>query len=95
AGVQQILLEKQHIDCFTNRNLTSLLAALDAERFVVYGVVTEVCVKCAAFGLLKTGKRVEIVTDAIQYLNENEGAETLMRFRDMGGHLTTSDRVML
>ncbi|MGH9611776.1 MAG: cysteine hydrolase family protein, partial [Bryobacteraceae bacterium] len=55
AGVQQILLEKQHVDCFTNRNLTSMLAALNAERFVVYGVVTEVCVKCAAFGLLNTG----------------------------------------
>ncbi|HXF25942.1 MAG TPA: isochorismatase family cysteine hydrolase [Bryobacteraceae bacterium] len=93
AGIQQILLEKQHIDCFTNRNLASVLAALDAERFVVYGVVTEVCVKCAAFGLLKTGKRVEIVTDAVRCLDEKEAAKVLIEFREQGGHLTTAANV--
>ena len=45
-----------------------------ADRYVVYGVVTEICVKLAAFGLLKTGKRVEIVTDAIRSLNDAKTA---------------------
>ena len=93
AGIQQILLEKQHIDCFTNRNLAGLLTALDPERFVVYGVATEICVKCAAFGLLKTGKRVEIVTDAVRCLDEKEAAKVLIEFREQGGHLTTAANV--
>ena len=53
-------------------------------------VVTEVCVKFAAFGLLATGKRVEIVTDAICPLDEKKGAEVLAEFTAAGGHLTHS-----
>ena len=37
--------------------------------------MTEICIKYAAFGLLKTGKRVEIVTDAVKSLSESAGAE--------------------
>ncbi len=59
-----------------------------ADRYVVYGVVTEVCVKFAAFGLLETGKRVEIVTDAIRALDDENGAQVLADFQAAGGHLT-------
>ncbi len=69
SRTQQILLEKQALDCFTNVNLPALLDRLGAERCVVYGVVAEICVKFAAFGLLKTGRRVELVTEAIKELD--------------------------
>jgi nicotinamidase/pyrazinamidase len=91
-GAQQILLEKQTVDCFTSMHLAGLLMKLGAERYVVYGVVTEVCVKNAAFGLLKmskTGTRVEIVTDAVRALNEADGSRTLADFTAAGGVLTT------
>jgi nicotinamidase/pyrazinamidase len=87
----QILLEKVHLDCFTNPNLEWILEALNAERYVVYGVVTEVCVAFAAFGLMRMGKRVEIVTDAVRALSEEAGGETLERFRREGGTLTTTE----
>ena len=90
----QILLEKVHLDCFTNPNLDWILEALNADRYVVYGVVTEVCVSFAAFGLLRTGKRVDIVTDAVRALSEEAGGETLERFRREGGRLTTADAVV-
>jgi len=98
AGARQILLEKQTFDCFTNVNLPALLGRLGgsqeaAEQCVVYGVVTEICVKLAAFGLLKTGKRVEVVTDAIRSLNEEAGALTLAEFQAAGGILTTTAEV--
>ena len=73
-GAQQILLEKQTLDCFTNVNLRRILDRLGAERYVVYGVVTEICVQLAAFGLLKTGKRVELVTDAVRSLEAEAAA---------------------
>ena len=88
-SVQQILLEKQTFDCFTNVNLAPLLERLDAERYVVYGVVTEICVKLAAWRLLKTGKRVELVTDAIRSLNDTAAAEMTNAFLAAGGVLTT------
>jgi nicotinamidase/pyrazinamidase len=89
TNAQQFLLEKQTFDCFTNVNLAGLLKHFAAERYVVYGVVTEICVKLAAFGLLKTGKRVELVTDAVRSLNDAACAEMTAAFLAAGGVLTT------
>lgn len=94
AAARQVLVEKQQLDCFTNANLPGLLGDLGAARYVVYGVVTEYCVKCAAFGLLKTGARVELVTDAIQALDADANARTLAEFTAAGGVLTASARVL-
>ena len=73
----QIIVEKQHTDCFTNPNLSPLLASLPADRYVVYGVVSEICVRAAAFGLLQTGARVELVNDAIRDLDSTAYHEML------------------
>jgi nicotinamidase/pyrazinamidase len=88
-GLRQLILEKQKLDCFTNPNLLPLLAELNADGYVVYGVVTEICVRLAAFGLLKTGKRVEIVTDAVKALDESGAKKMFAEFTAAGGHLTT------
>jgi nicotinamidase/pyrazinamidase len=93
AGAHQILLEKQTFSCFSNINLKTLLDHYAAERYVVYGVVTEVCVKLAAFGLLETGKRVEIVTDAICALSDQDGSKVLSDFKTAGGHLTQAGMI--
>jgi nicotinamidase/pyrazinamidase len=89
AGAQQVILEKQALDCFTNPNLDEILRRQDARRAVVYGVVTEYCVRMAAFGLLKTGCAVEIVTDAIETLQREHGEAALREFTAAGGRLTT------
>lgn len=90
----QIIVEKQKLDCFTNPNLRPLIELLKADRFVVYGVVTELCVQCAAFGLLETGARVDLVTDAIQGLKEPDEHEMLERFRALGGLAIKSSDVL-
>ena len=88
-GAQQFLIEKQTFDCFTNVNLAQLLERFGAERYVVYGVVTEICVKMATDGLLKTGKRVELVTDAVRSLDDAAAAQMTAAFLKEGGILTT------
>jgi nicotinamidase/pyrazinamidase len=93
-GAEQVLIEKQVIDCFSNENLRELLDRLDAERYVIYGVVTEICVRDAAFGLLTTGRRVELVTDAVRALNAEAGERAIADFAAAGGELTTVARVM-
>lgn len=85
----QILIEKQKLDCFTNPNLRPLLQVLRADRYVVYGVVTELCVQCAAFGLLDMGAEVELVTDAIKSLSVSDEREVIQRFEARRGRLTT------
>ncbi|MBI3679837.1 MAG: cysteine hydrolase family protein [Acidobacteria bacterium] len=89
GGARQVILEKQTVDCFTNANIQALLETLGADRYVVYGVVTEICVRHAAFGLLRTGRPVALVTDAIECLSRDEAASMMAEFQAGGGTLTT------
>jgi len=68
---KQIVVQKRVLDVFRNPNLPKLLEQLGAERYVVYGVVTEICVQFAVDGLLKTGAKVAIVQDAVKELGAN------------------------
>jgi len=93
ADAQQVILEKQALDLFTNPNLSRLLETLTADQYVVYGVVTEYCVRCAAMGLLATGKPVSLVTDAVETLNKEDSSRMLREFTSQGGLLATADEI--
>ena len=88
-GGQQVLIEKNRLDITASPNFQPLLAALRADNYVVYGVVTEYCVRFAALALLETGKPVSLVTDAIQTLRADASEKTLREFTGRGGRLTT------
>ena len=92
---QQILLEKQSVDCFTNTNLIALLKRRGADRCVVYGVVTEVCVKNAAMGLLKSGRQVTVVTDAVRSWDYAASAQFIHDFAAAGGELATAKEIFV
>ncbi|HEY7306286.1 MAG TPA: cysteine hydrolase family protein [Bryobacteraceae bacterium] len=94
ADPPQIIFEKHQIDLFGDGRLRPLLDGIGGERYVVYGVVTEYCVQSAAFGLLKMGARVEVVTDAIKSLDPARGREILARFRVEGGLTLKCDDVL-
>jgi len=86
-GAQQIVVEKQTVDVFAACNLHSVLALLNADAYVVYGVVTEICVLFAVRGLLQTGKPVTVVTDAVETLRAEDGARALDEVRAAGARL--------
>ncbi len=90
---QQIIVEKQNVDVFTACNLPRMVEHLAADAFVVYGVVTEICVLFAARGLLKYGKPVTIVTDAIRALTPEASARALEEIRAAGGALALSSEI--
>lgn len=81
----QIVLNKQSVDCFTIPELPGLLGQFRVEHAVVYGVVTEICVRHAVFGLLERGIRVTVVEDAVRALDENEAAAMLRELEARGG----------
>jgi nicotinamidase/pyrazinamidase len=93
GGARQIILEKQSVDAFQARNLPAVIEALAAERFVVYGVVTEVCVLHAARGLLKLGKPLTVVTDAVKELSEANSHEALAALSAAGATLATVNEI--
>jgi nicotinamidase/pyrazinamidase len=92
-GAQQIVVEKQTVDVFAAPNLGRIVERLGADRYVVYGVVTEICVLNAARGLLKTGKPVTVVTDASEGLKSQDSKRALDEIRAAGGALATVGQV--
>ena len=88
---QQILIEKQTLDVFDNPHAEKVLERLplDAE-FLVFGVVTEYCVRCAASGLLNRGRRVYIISDAIEHLNSAAGSKTIDELTAAGAELIST-----
>lgn len=92
-GAQQIIVEKQSIDVFTARHLPRILQELDAVRFVVYGVVTEICVRSAARGLLATGRPVVVVADAVKELRAEDAARAIHEIRSLGGAVSSLSEI--
>jgi nicotinamidase/pyrazinamidase len=86
-GAQQIVVEKQTVDVFAAPNLGRVVEQLAADRFVVYGVVTEICVLFAVRGLLKMGKPVTVVLDAIETLKADDSERALDECRRGGALL--------
>ncbi|MGA7409708.1 MAG: cysteine hydrolase family protein [Bryobacteraceae bacterium] len=84
SQAKQIIVEKQMLDCFSNPSLMPLLNALQADRFVVYGVATEYCVRCALAGLVVLGKPVFLVTDAIRGINPEASRQVITGFEARG-----------
>ncbi len=92
---QQVILEKQTLDVFDNPLTETVIERLkkftdaDAE-FVVFGVVTEYCVRCAAKGLLERGRRVAIVEDAIKTLKVEDGDRAQAEMKSLGARRITT-----
>ncbi len=70
---QQIHLEKQTLDVFESRHAAELVKRLgDDTEFVVFGVVTEYCVRLAAKGLLERGRHVSVRPRCVLHLRLSE-----------------------
>jgi nicotinamidase/pyrazinamidase len=63
-GAQQIIVEKNELDVFSNPNFLPLLDKLGVTECDVYGVLLDYCVGLAAMGLLKTGRTVRLRREA-------------------------------
>jgi len=92
-GAQQIVVEKNDLDLFSNPNIGALLDKIGADEFYVYGAFTEYCVNCAASGLVKRGRKVFLVSDAIAAADEAKGRETTERLLASGAALVTADKL--
>lgn len=94
SAAQQWVLEKQALDLFTNANATRLVEKLAAAEYIVFGVATDYCVKAAAEGLLNMGRRVAVVTDAIEGIDPAGSRATLEQLQQRGARLVTTDEVL-
>jgi nicotinamidase/pyrazinamidase len=95
SDYQQIVFEKQTLDVFNNPKASELVGLLGANvEYVVFGVVTEYCVRCAVKGLLDRGARVSIVRDAIETIQAEQGNRTLEELTALGARLVSTDQAI-
>jgi nicotinamidase/pyrazinamidase len=99
SKVQQVILEKQTLDVFDNPNTEKVIERLKAftdpaAEFAVFGVVTEFCVRLAAKGLLERGRRVAMVSDAIEAIDPAAGHKTLDELKALGARMITTDQAL-
>jgi len=91
----QVILEKQTLDVFDNPHAGELVKQLGSiADYVVFGVVTEYCVRCAAKGLLARGRKVSLVNDAIEALKAEDGQRALAEMQALGARLITTDEAL-
>lgn len=92
---QQVVIEKQVLNVFSNPQTSALVELLgkDAEYFI-FGVVTELCVRHAASGLLERGRKVSLVKDAIETLKLEHGRGALAELRVSGAELVTTEEAL-
>jgi len=92
---QQILLEKQTLDIFQSRHANELVQRLPSDaNYIVFGVVTEYCVRFAAKGLLERNRRVSVVKDAIEALSTAAANDTTAELRALGATFITTDQAL-
>lgn len=92
---QQVVLEKQTLDVFHNPATEKLLREFTPDReFLVFGVVTEFCVRLAAKGLLDRHRRVALVTDAIETIDRKQGDAALDELARRGARLINTDEAL-
>jgi nicotinamidase/pyrazinamidase len=93
--VPHLTIHKTQYDVFTNPDADIAIDIYSEENptFVVYGVATDYCVKCAVQGLLDRGKKVALVVDAIRAVDPSSEADLLTKFAQDGALLTVTDVV--
>ena len=94
ARYQQVVVEKQKFDIFTNPNVDDFLTRLGKPEVALYGVVTEICVAAAARGLLDRGYRLTLVEDAIHHLNATLAEAFLQEVRQRGGAIAAAQGLL-
>jgi nicotinamidase/pyrazinamidase len=90
----QLIFEKNNLDIFTNPNFENIVHDSDADQFVVYGIATEYCVKIVVMGLLKRGKKVVVLTDAIKAINDGTGKAGLEEMTKAGAELAVLEDII-
>jgi nicotinamidase/pyrazinamidase len=94
ASVSQFVVEKNDLDMFSNPHVPALLTRLGVTECFVYGVFIDYCVKCAIMGLVRSGRKVWLVSDASASIANEAGNQVLGDFTAAGGRLITSAQVM-
>jgi nicotinamidase/pyrazinamidase len=94
TGEGQIILEKNELDLFSNPETDRILQRLAITECIVYGVLTEYCVRLACMGLLSRGLHVTLVRDAIAHLSAGAARQMEDAFIAATGEIVTLKEII-
>jgi nicotinamidase/pyrazinamidase len=90
---QQIIIEKQTLDLFSNPMAERILRVLPP-RAIVFGVTTEYCVKLACLGLRRRGVQTAVLSDVIRALAPKTEKEALEEMRGAGAEFIALETLL-
>ncbi len=93
SGVQ-VILEKTHHDSFSNPSARALVEASGIGHWAVFGVATDYGIRLAALGLLKLGKKVTVVSDAVRGVSPDSARQAFIEMQAAGADLRTAAAVI-
>jgi hypothetical protein len=91
---QQVIFTKRDRDFLNNPKADRLVNNIDVNHIIVFGVVTEYCVKAAALGLITRRHRVVVVTDACGYWSGADHDLALRQMDAKGAILVTAEELV-
>jgi nicotinamidase/pyrazinamidase len=90
---QQIIIEKQELDMFSNPVSERLLKVLPP-RAIIFGVTTEYCVRLACLGVRKRGAAAVVISDAICALAPKTEKAAIGEMRSAGADFITLEQLL-
>jgi len=72
ANYQQVIFAKRLDDPFTQQRFDRLICEIKSDEFIVIGIGVETAIKSTVLGLLQRGKKVKVVSDAIDAIPTRE-----------------------
>jgi nicotinamidase/pyrazinamidase len=86
----QVIIEKVHHDAFSNPAAREVVEKSGVDHWAVFGVATDFGVRLAALGLLKLGRKVTVVTDAVHAVSEEGARQATIELQAAGADFKTS-----
>jgi nicotinamidase/pyrazinamidase len=91
---REFLLLKKSFDVFTNPHADRLLALLDPDEVILFGVASDVCNDAAIRGLLARGRTVTYVEEAARGLDDARTAACAAAWREGGVRFASAAEVV-
>ncbi|MHC4423190.1 MAG: cysteine hydrolase family protein [Planctomycetota bacterium] len=90
---RQVIFHKRCTDPFEEPRIDRILSELKADEFILIGTAAEGAVKATALGLLRRGKRVSVVVDAVGLYDKRAAKTAFQIMKTMGARLTKTKRI--
>lgn len=90
----QVILEKCHLDAFTNPCAREIVTRSGIGAWIVFGVATDYCVRLSVLGLLKLGRQVTVVSDAIKGVADATSKQAVIEMKAAGADFKSTAAVL-